>query len=397
MRERVGAHVEVAREDDDVLGPRERRREPRRAQQLGVRQPLVGRVARAVRVREQKVVRPPSSSRTAWTIRRSFAHASRATGAELERARLRVAEAARVQRQHAVLEHAQPRRDDRSRSPGPRTPSEAARGAAPSAHARAGAVIGSGPSTGRAATSPTVKRAERPRRHLLQAEHVRIVGGRERDHLVEERATLRRLACCRGRGSSCGRARDYATSVRVLLADPPAFTPWYDHELAAALARAGADVELATSRFRFGDVPAPDGYRAQPSASTRSRRASSSARALRLPLKAVEHVGVMRVARRGARRTSCTCSGSRCRRPTCTCGSARRRSSPRTTCCRGARPASATSGSGCSSASTASSCTPSAAARRSPSSASTRASSRIPSTRARRRAPTTGARCSRSA
>jgi len=32
--------------------------------------------------------------------------------------------------------------------------------------------------------------------------------------------------------------------MRVLLADPPAFTPTYDHELAAALARAGADVEL---------------------------------------------------------------------------------------------------------------------------------------------------------
>ena len=55
--------------------------------------------------------------------------------------------------------------------------------------------------------------------------------------------------------------RLYATSVRVLLADPPAFTPWYDHELAAALAREGIEVELATSRFRFGDVPAPDGYR----------------------------------------------------------------------------------------------------------------------------------------
>ena len=48
--------------------------------------------------------------------------------------------------------------------------------------------------------------------------------------------------------------------MRVLLADPPAFTPWYDHELAAALARAGADVELATSRFRFGASPVPDGY-----------------------------------------------------------------------------------------------------------------------------------------
>src|SRR3954447_348290 len=66
--------------------------------------------------------------------------------------------------------------------------------------------------------------------------------------------------CCRGRGSSCGRARIYATSVRVLLADPPAFTPWYDHELAAALARSGADVRVRTSRFRFGDIPTPDGY-----------------------------------------------------------------------------------------------------------------------------------------
>jgi len=45
--------------------------------------------------------------------------------------------------------------------------------------------------------------------------------------------------------------------VRVVLADPPAYTPWYDHELATALARAGADVEVATSRFRFGELPRP--------------------------------------------------------------------------------------------------------------------------------------------
>ena len=52
-------------------------------------------------------------------------------------------------------------------------------------------------------------------------------------------------------------------AMRVVLADPPAFTPQYDHELAAALARAGADVELVTSRFRFGESPPPDGYRAE--------------------------------------------------------------------------------------------------------------------------------------
>jgi glycosyltransferase involved in cell wall biosynthesis len=48
--------------------------------------------------------------------------------------------------------------------------------------------------------------------------------------------------------------------MRVLLADPPAYTPPYDHALAAALAGAGADVRLLTSRFRFGDVPTAAGY-----------------------------------------------------------------------------------------------------------------------------------------
>jgi glycosyltransferase involved in cell wall biosynthesis len=80
--------------------------------------------------------------------------------------------------------------------------------------------------------------------------------------------------------------------MHVLLADPPAFTPWYDHELAAALARAGADVELLTSRFRFGASPEPDGYlrreRYYPLSSRLFRRSR-----LRLPLKAVEHAGVL--------------------------------------------------------------------------------------------------------
>jgi glycosyltransferase involved in cell wall biosynthesis len=80
--------------------------------------------------------------------------------------------------------------------------------------------------------------------------------------------------------------------VRVLLADPPAFTPWYDHELAAALARAGADVELATSRFRFGELPAADGYRRSERFYPISSRLFKRSR-LRLPLKAAEHAAVM--------------------------------------------------------------------------------------------------------
>jgi len=80
--------------------------------------------------------------------------------------------------------------------------------------------------------------------------------------------------------------------VRVLLADPPAFTPWYDHQLARALGAAGADVELATSRFRFGDLPEPEGYRRSERFYPLSSRLFKRSR-LRLPLKAAEHLAVL--------------------------------------------------------------------------------------------------------
>ena len=44
--------------------------------------------------------------------------------------------------------------------------------------------------------------------------------------------------------------------MRVTVADPPAYTPPYDHALCEALADRGLDVTLATSHFRFGAVPA---------------------------------------------------------------------------------------------------------------------------------------------
>src|SRR5664280_3797051 len=49
-------------------------------------------------------------------------------------------------------------------------------------------------------------------------------------------------------------------AMRVHIVDPSAYTPPYDHALSAALAAAGADVELFTSRFAYGPVPAPQGY-----------------------------------------------------------------------------------------------------------------------------------------
>lgn len=84
--------------------------------------------------------------------------------------------------------------------------------------------------------------------------------------------------------------------MRVLLADPPAFTPPYDHALASALARAGAEVELVTSHFRFGDVPEPDGYLRSELFYPLSSRLFRRSR-LRLPLKALEHpLGLARLA-----------------------------------------------------------------------------------------------------
>ncbi len=48
--------------------------------------------------------------------------------------------------------------------------------------------------------------------------------------------------------------------MRVVIADPPAYTPPYDHALAAALARQNVDVRLLTSSFRFGAVPPAEGF-----------------------------------------------------------------------------------------------------------------------------------------
>jgi len=75
--------------------------------------------------------------------------------------------------------------------------------------------------------------------------------------------------------------------MRILLADPPAYTPPYDAALAAALARQGVDVRLLTSRFRYGSVPAANGYVLDDTLYRLSRSLGSSR--VRLAAKAIEH------------------------------------------------------------------------------------------------------------
>jgi glycosyltransferase involved in cell wall biosynthesis len=76
--------------------------------------------------------------------------------------------------------------------------------------------------------------------------------------------------------------------VRVSLVDPPAYTPPYDHALARALASAGVEVELLTSRFAHGPVPVAEGYRVRELFYRRAARLGPRS-PLRGPLKLAEH------------------------------------------------------------------------------------------------------------
>ncbi len=81
--------------------------------------------------------------------------------------------------------------------------------------------------------------------------------------------------------------------MRVHVVDPSAYTPPYDHALCAALGARGADVELVTSRFAYGDVPAASGYRRAElfyRAAGRVRGEGAAAQRARRALKLAEHV-----------------------------------------------------------------------------------------------------------
>jgi glycosyltransferase involved in cell wall biosynthesis len=88
--------------------------------------------------------------------------------------------------------------------------------------------------------------------------------------------------------------------MNVQIVDPSAFTPPYDRALAAALARAGAEVELLTSRFLYGPVPVAEGYRVEERFYRRSAARGLDAPG-RVPFKVVEHLSDMLRFRRGAR------------------------------------------------------------------------------------------------
>ncbi len=89
-----------------------------------------------------------------------------------------------------------------------------------------------------------------------------------------------------------------SVAVRVHVVDPSAFTPPYDHALCRALGRAGAEVELHTSRFAHGAVAAAEGFQTRESFYRRAGRVKDARR--RRLVKLAEHVPDMLRYRRTA-------------------------------------------------------------------------------------------------
>ncbi|MBW3608003.1 MAG: glycosyltransferase [Actinobacteria bacterium] len=88
--------------------------------------------------------------------------------------------------------------------------------------------------------------------------------------------------------------------MRVDVVDPSAFTPPYDHALCAALARAGADVRLQTSRFGYGPVPAAEGYARVERFYRRAAEGAATGSRARFGAKLAQHVPDMLAYRRAA-------------------------------------------------------------------------------------------------
>jgi glycosyltransferase involved in cell wall biosynthesis len=88
-------------------------------------------------------------------------------------------------------------------------------------------------------------------------------------------------------------------AVRVQIVDPSAYTPPYDHALCHALAAAGAEVELFTTRFAYGPVAPAEGYRRRELFYRAARFAPGSP--VQRVAKLAEHVPDMLVYRRAAR------------------------------------------------------------------------------------------------
>ena len=89
--------------------------------------------------------------------------------------------------------------------------------------------------------------------------------------------------------------------MRVQIVDPSGDVTPYDHSLAAALARAGVEVELVTSRFLYGPIPSERDYEVTEAFYRRATARGLGSRLARRALKLAEHGPDMLRYRRHAR------------------------------------------------------------------------------------------------
>src|SRR4051794_15055757 len=246
-------------------------------------------------------VRWPSRTRTAWQTRRSFAHPSRAARSSPRRC------ACERRNRNGFNTTRRCSRTDRScrRRSAFACPMKAERRTPGSSSVTRRPTDGNAASGARRPTSPTdVILLQRPSCASAQT------GTSCRQSTPGSSATPRPTISSRNAFRPGGfvlpwkrfqvrtSRRSTVLPMRLVLADPPAFTPAYDHALAAALAQAGVEVELVTSRFRFGESPAAAGYERRELFYPLSARTFRRSR-LRIPLKAAEHVpGMLALGRR---------------------------------------------------------------------------------------------------
>ena len=277
--------VEVAGEDDGIVRLRERVGEPGAAQELGVREALVRRVARRSacsrpRASARPTARVAARGRRAAPFPRRAAQSDRA-GATAPARRESDAGSGRASSSATTCSDAP--QQDRVALPRERGPQEAVvrrREGAPG-EARDRDRPEDRPGRQRVAFAhpgPRAEPPERPGRNLLQAD--RRPGGRRLRGAASPRGTRSAAgaSCCRGRGSRSERARRstvgpcescWPTRPRsrrgTTTSWPP---PWREPAPTSSSPPRGSG---------SATLPRRDGYRRDASASTRSRRGSSGA------------------------------------------------------------------------------------------------------------------------
>jgi hypothetical protein len=199
QRPRAGARdVEVAADHDRLVRRGQRFDERGRAEQLGVCEALVGRVAGRVEVRHEDR-RPVGQAEPESLADAPFVRPCEARREpEAEPARLGSPKATLVQDDRLAVDHLQRRADeDRVRLAGERRPQQ------PVVQRRqhAADLGGRGQRAERRVRrdladrrhpAPVVERVQGPRGNLLEQQHVRLVGDREPHHLLEECGALGR-------------------------------------------------------------------------------------------------------------------------------------------------------------------------------------------------------------